>query len=123
MGRCLKYGRIVGKISVDDFRAYLQLVVVLDDVLPQSLDTARRRADTVFETLDDVDLKYVLSFVPDEAADAAEEASLAQLDSAVRTALSLLPVQLEPMAVRLTIALATCAACAPSMDMVSLLDS
>jgi hypothetical protein len=88
----------------------LQLVVVLDDVLPQSLETARRRAETVFSTLLDVDLKYVLSFVPDDAADAAEDASLAQLESAVRTALSLLPVQLEPIAVRLTMALATCAA-------------
>jgi hypothetical protein len=52
----------------------------------------------------------VVSLVPEDAAEAAAVASLAQLDSAVRTVESLDPVQLEPIVVRLTIALATVAA-------------
>lgn len=92
-------------------------------MLLQSDETALKRAATVLLVLEDVDLKYVLSFVPADAAEAAEVASLAQLDKAVRTAESLLPVQLEPTAVRLESALATVAAWAPSIDMVSLLDS
>jgi hypothetical protein len=98
-----------------------QFVVVRLDVLPQSDDTALKRAATVLA--EEVVLKYSVSFVPAVAAEAADVASLAQLDSAVRTADNLLPVQLEPTAVRLAIALATVAAWAPSMDMVSLLDS
>lgn len=88
----------------------LQFVVVVDDEPPQSDATARRRAATVFLVLVEVDLKYVSSFVPAAAAVAAEVASLAQFDNAVRIAVNLDPVQLEPMTVRLTIALATVAA-------------
>lgn len=74
-------------------------------------------------TLEDVDLKYVVSLVPAVAAEAAEVASLAQLDKAVRIVESLVPVQLDPMTVRLSRALLTAAATAPSTVMVSLLDS
>jgi hypothetical protein len=84
--------------------------VVFDDELLQSDETALKRAATVLLVLDEVDLKYVSSFVPAAAEVAAEVASLAQLDRAVRIAESLLPVQLEPTAVRLVSALATVAA-------------
>jgi hypothetical protein len=80
--------------------------VVRLDVLLQSDETARKRAATVVA---EAVLKYVVYLVP-EVAEAAALASLAQLERAVRTAESLLPVQLEPIAVRLTIALATVAA-------------
>jgi hypothetical protein len=81
-------------------------VVVRLDVLPQSDATALKRAATVEA---EAVLKYVVNLVP-EVAEAAAVASLAQLERAVRTAVSLEPVQLEPTAVRLTIALATVAA-------------
>lgn len=48
--------------------------------------------------------------MPAVAADAAEVASLAQLDKAVRTVESLVPVQLESIVVRFVSALATVAA-------------
>jgi hypothetical protein len=86
----------------------LQFVVVFEVEPPHSAETARRRAATVL--LEEVVLKYVVSFVPAEAADAAELASLAQFDRAVRTAVNLDPVQLEPIEERLVSALATVAA-------------
>jgi hypothetical protein len=102
----------------------LQFVDVLEEVvLPQSLATALRRADTVLLVLEAVDLKYVESLVPAEAALEAAEASLWQLERAVRTADSFDPVQLEPMTVRLAIALVTVAARAPSTFIASLFDS
>jgi len=85
-------------------------VLVADDELPQSEATARRRAETVFLVLDEVDLKYVSSLVPAAAAVAAAEASLWQFESAVRIAVRRVPVQLEPMTVRFAMVLVTVAA-------------
>lgn len=90
---------------------------------PQSLEIALSRPDTVVLTLEEVDLKYVSSFVPADAAVAAADANFAQFDRAVRTALSLVPVQLDPTTVRLTTALLTWAAIVPSMVMESWFDS
>ena len=63
--------------------------------------------------------------MPALAAEAAEVASLLQLDSAVRMAVSLVPVQLDLTEVRLvrSMALLTWAARAPSTVMVSFSES
>jgi hypothetical protein len=105
---CEGVSKLIGASWHDLSIGNSQFVVVRLDVLPQSDATALKRAATVLA--EEVVLKYSVSFVPDVAAEAADVASLWQLDSAVRTADSLLPVQLEPIAVRLTIALATVAA-------------
>ena len=61
--------------------------------------------------------------MPAVAADAADVASLWQLDKAVRMVVNLVPVQLEPITVRLVRAFSTLAASAPLTFKVSLFES